>query len=179
MKEFHPSTGYHWKSAPVEGSPTAPITTTPALTATPATTSAGGGFKAESQEFRFAVDRAIKNVEQRAHMQQFMLQSGAQTGPGGSGATSVMDPKLKQEGVHGVANAATPKAGPTKAANKRRKKSEEASAAAASMGINTSVGPGTLGRLPSAGGGSQTPGPTTPGATQTKRRKKTKNADPK
>ncbi|KAF9982975.1 Mediator of RNA polymerase II transcription subunit 6 [Mortierella antarctica] len=178
MKEFHPSTGYHWKSAPVEGSPTAPTTATPALATTPATTSAGSGFKAESQEFRFAVDRAIKNVEQRAHMQQFMLQSGAQSGPSGSGATATMDPKLKQDGAHGAANAATPKAGP-KAASKRRKKSEEASAAAASMGINTSVGPGTLGRLPSAGSGSQTPGPTTPGATPTKRRKKTKNTDQK
>ena len=178
MKEFHPSTGYHWKSAPVEGSPTAPTAAAPALAATPATTSAAGGSKAESQEFRFAVDRAIKNVEQRAHMQQFMLQSGAQTGPGGSGAAAAMDPKLKQDGGHGAANAATPKAAP-KAANKRRKKSEEASAAAASMGINTSVGPGTLGRLPSAGGGAQTPGPTTPGATPTKRRKKTKNTDPK
>ncbi|KAG0318706.1 Mediator of RNA polymerase II transcription subunit 6 [Dissophora globulifera] len=164
MTEFHPSTGYHWKSTITSGSSTALSVMTPATAPTPNATGAATA-PAASQEFRTAVDRAIKNVDQRAHIQQLVLQSGrgaANSGLSGASATTTAavsaaaaaaaaasaasDSKVKQEG--GGANASglnvggsiPSSKGTPKAANKRRKKSEEASAAAASMGINTGAG---------------------------------------
>ncbi|KAF9190945.1 Mediator of RNA polymerase II transcription subunit 6 [Haplosporangium sp. Z 11] len=178
MTEFHPSTGYHWKSA-LEGSLKASGTSAPSVSGLTATASSAGpglsNVKAESQDFRIAVDRAIKNVEQRAHMQQLMLQAGNISGNGASASAAATDSKIKQEGT-GSRSA-------PKSATKRRKKSEEASVAAASMGINTNVGAAggsAQGRPVSAGGANQTSAsPATPTATSTKRRKKTKNTEPK
>ncbi|KAF9410500.1 Mediator of RNA polymerase II transcription subunit 6 [Podila epigama] len=193
MSEFHPSTGYQWKTEEV---PTASGASAPTLsgfsTSNPlgATGSGSGTHKAaESQEFRTAVDRAIRNTEQRLHMQQALLQagtvgamgaSGSGTGTGiGLGGAGGVGSKVKSE--PGTPSSASGSGTPTtksapKAATKRRKKSEEASAAAASMGINTSVSTtgNQQGRPPLTGGPATPATPTT--ATPTKRRKKTKVA---
>ncbi|KAK3806676.1 MAG: MED6 mediator sub complex component-domain-containing protein [Benniella sp.] len=206
MTEFHPSSGYRWKSLTTEDpSSTSSITTSTAATGAGAgATVAGGGGgtsgappsttisatsaadagapkpgAALSQDFMMAVDRAIKNVDQRAQMQQFKLQSGnaaaaaaaangsAALNPGGGGITIAgngLDPKVKQEGVGvGVGSSSSSSAAAAaaarntpKAANKRRKKSEEASVAAANMGVNSTMGINpTQGRSPTtaAGGG--------------------------
>lgn len=146
----------------------------------------------ESKEYQVAVDRAIKNVEQQMHMKQMMLQAGnaAASGgaAGGAGAGTGADAKVKQEGAAGAgvgsagggatANSAAAAKGTPKSTAKRRKKSEEASAAAASMGINTSVAAASQSRGPPSAG--VTPGgPATPTSAPVKRRKKTKNIDPK
>ncbi|KAF9934315.1 Mediator of RNA polymerase II transcription subunit 6 [Linnemannia zychae] len=183
MAEFHPSTGYHWK-APAE----LPSTTTAASSSIPGletiTTPGAAGStpaKAESKEYQMAVDRAIKNVDQQLHMKQLMLQAGNTAAAGGAAGAGA-DAKVKQEnalvtGAGGSGTAAQSKGTP-KGTAKRRKKSEEASAAAASMGINTSVAAASQSRGPPSAG--ITPGgPTTPTSTPIKRRKKTKNLDPK
>lgn len=220
MTEFHPSTGYHWKSAesaPGTSSPTLLPSTSIIDPQNPAAAAGAvkvgtlfttgyffffqeemlctglAGFDAyfscplESQDFRVAVDRAIKNVEQRAHMQQFLLQSGAHGAGAGTGSTGAggTSSTVKQEGGAGATQSPTgtpASRNAPKVATKRRKKSEEASTAAASMGINTSVGSASNaqgGRAGSAGGGNQPTTPATPTSTPTKRRKKTKNTDPK
>ncbi|KAF9093555.1 Mediator of RNA polymerase II transcription subunit 6 [Mortierella sp. AD031] len=189
MTEFHPSTGYHWKSPTETGAAGAAAgALTPNILGLAAPGAAGAApVKAESQDFRVAVDRAIKNVEQRAHMKQLMLQAGNAAAAGGAGGTGAgagtgADAKVKQEAgsiaTAGATGGATPAAkGTPKATTKRRKKSEEASAAAASMGINTSVAASQSRGPPSAG---VTPGgPSTPTSAPAKRRKKTKNVDTK
>ncbi|KAF9089066.1 Mediator of RNA polymerase II transcription subunit 6 [Mortierella sp. GBA35] len=189
MTEFHPSTGYHWKSPTETGAAGAAAgALTPNIPGLAAPGAAGAApVKAESQDFRVAVDRAIKNVEQRAHMKQLMLQAGNAAAAGGAGGTGAgagtgADAKVKQEAgsiaTAGATGGATPAAkGTPKATTKRRKKSEEASAAAASMGINTSVAASQSRGPPSAG---VTPGgPSTPTSAPAKRRKKTKNVDTK
>ncbi|KAG0369182.1 Mediator of RNA polymerase II transcription subunit 6 [Gamsiella multidivaricata] len=185
MTEFHPSTGYHWKSTIVDGPSAIPGASTPSMaTAAAAGASAAKAGTTLSQDFMIAVDRAIKDVDQRAQMQQFMLQSGNAANGGASSSTAIVgaDSKVKQEGETSAAAAAsTASRNAPKAANKRRKKSEEASAAAANMGINTNAGAGgsSQGRPPSAGGANQAAGPATPSAIPAKRRKKTKTIDPK
>ncbi|KAF9361761.1 Mediator of RNA polymerase II transcription subunit 6 [Mortierella sp. NVP85] len=200
MTEFHPSSGYRWKSLTSEDlSSTLSITTSTAAAGAGAgatVTGGGGGTSgappsasisttsaadanapkpgaALSQDFMIAVDRAIKNVDQRVQMQQFKLQSGnaaaaaAANGSAvlnpGSGVAIVgngLDPKVKQEGVGvGVGSSSSAAAAAAarntpKAANKRRKKSEEASLAAGN--INPAVGiNATQGRSPTTavGGG--------------------------
>ncbi|KAG0278134.1 Mediator of RNA polymerase II transcription subunit 6 [Linnemannia exigua] len=194
MTEFHPSTGYHWK-APAETVPAAGAAgagpATPALPGLDAILAPGvigsAPPKAESKEFCAAVDRAFKSVEQQMHIKQLMVQAGNATAAGaagGIGAGAGSDGKIKQEGASGTGaagggatNAGAAKGTP-KSTAKRRKKSEEASAAAASMGINTSVAAASQSRGPPSAG--VTPGgPATPTSAPVKRRKKTKNVDPK
>ncbi|KAG0239624.1 Mediator of RNA polymerase II transcription subunit 6 [Mortierella sp. GBA43] len=218
MTEFHPSTGYHWKSITTEDPSS---TTASASTAAGSSSSSGGGSGAAggagaagtsgssttstlpgsaagaptpgavlSPDFLIAVDRAIKNVDQRAQMQQLKLQSGnAAASSSSAAANGLMSDKVKQEGSSSSAAARNV----PKTANKRKKKSEEASAAAVTMGLNTavgigsgqqvrspSVGPGGIltspGGLP-AMGGVGTPG--TPTGAPPKRRKKTKTLESK
>ncbi|KAG0319190.1 Mediator of RNA polymerase II transcription subunit 6 [Linnemannia gamsii] len=192
MTEFHPSTGYHWKapaettSAAAAGSLTSAIPGLAAITA-PGTAAPA---KAESKEYQVAMDRAIKNVEQQMVIKQQMLQAGnaAAGGAAGAGAGAGGDAKVKQEGTAGTgagaagsgatANTGAASKGTPKSTAKRRKKSEEASAAAASMGINTNVAAASQSRGPPSAG--VTPGgPSTPTSAPVKRRKKTKNVDPK
>ncbi|KAF9200284.1 Mediator of RNA polymerase II transcription subunit 6 [Haplosporangium sp. Z 27] len=173
---FHPSTGYHWKTAQVEGTSTAPGTSTSAITGTQAVSGTNPAV-AVSQDFRVAVDIAIHTVENREKTKQHIAGTSVLNSAGAAPGT---DPKIKQESGPNTptVNASTASRNTPKTANKRRKKSEEASAAAASMGINTNVGAGaTQGRPQSAG--VQSAGPSTPGSTQPKRRKKTKTLDPK
>ncbi|KAF9438764.1 Mediator of RNA polymerase II transcription subunit 6 [Entomortierella beljakovae] len=168
--EFHPSTGYHWKTIQPETTSAAPGASIPSTSVAPAAPGNSTAV-AVSRDFRVAVDLAIRTVENREKTKQ---QISGNAGLNVSGASSSTDPKIKQEGVPANASAAAKNA--PKAQNKRRKKSEEASAAAASMGINTNMGAGTTqGRLPSAG--VQSAGPTTPGSTQPKKRKKTKTME--
>lgn len=191
MTEFHPSSGYRWKSMATDD-PSSTSSITPSSTAgagatastggvpgassssttsaAPGITAAGTGANAAgapkpgaalSQDFMFAVDRAIKTVDQR--QQQFKLQSGNAAASGSTlnpgvaiAGGSGLD-KVKQEGV-GVGSSSSSAAAARnapKAANKRRKKSEEASVAAANMGINPAMGINTTqqGRSPTAGGG--------------------------
>ncbi|KAG0296942.1 Mediator of RNA polymerase II transcription subunit 6 [Linnemannia gamsii] len=193
MTEFHPSTGYHWK-APAEITSAAAGSSTPAIPGLAAITAPGSAApaKAESKEYHVAVDRAIKNVEQQMLIKQQMLQAGnaaaGAAGGSGSGAGVGSDGKVKQEGAAGTsagaagsganANTGTASKGTPKSTAKRRKKSEEASTAAASMGINTSVAAASQSRGPPSAG--VTPGgPATPISAPVKRRKKTKNVDPK
>ncbi|KAF8978379.1 Mediator of RNA polymerase II transcription subunit 6 [Entomortierella lignicola] len=129
------------------------------------------------QRLRVAVDIAIHTVENREKTKQHIAGTSVLNSAGTAPGT---DPKIKQESGPNTptVNASTAPRNTPKTANKRRKKSEEASAAAASMGINTNVGAGaTQGRPQSAG--VQSAGPSTPGSTQPKRRKKTKTLDPK
>ncbi|KAF9551780.1 Mediator of RNA polymerase II transcription subunit 6 [Mortierella hygrophila] len=191
MTDFHPSTGYHWKAPAESTSTTAPGASTPAIPGLAAITAPGAAApaKAESKEFQVAVDRAIKNLEQQMLMKQIMQQAGnaaagGGTGGAGSGAGAGADAKVKQEGAAGAAggggttNSAAASKGTPKSTAKRRKKSEEASAAAASMGINTSVAAASQSRGPPSAG--VTPGgPATPTSAPVRRRKKTKNVDPK
>ncbi|KAF9155206.1 Mediator of RNA polymerase II transcription subunit 6 [Linnemannia schmuckeri] len=195
MTEFHPSTGYHWKAPAEITSATAAGALTPAIPGLAAITAPGAAApaKAESKEYQVAVDRAIKNLEQQMHMKQLMQQAGNTAGgaAGGVGAGIGMgaDAKVKQESAAGTsagaaggggagANATAVSKGTPKSTAKRRKKSEEASAAAASMGINTSVAAASQSRGPPSAG--VTPGgPATPNSAPVKRRKKTKNVDPK
>ncbi|KAI1315943.1 Mediator of RNA polymerase II transcription subunit 6 [Mortierella claussenii] len=209
MTEFHPSTGYHWKSSLPEGA-TATTSSTGADAAaslgssTPAISIAGpagsgtNSVQAVSQEFRVAVEYALNTVELRAQQKLQSSQSGMAGGIGGGrglGNTSLHGigsdaSKIKQEvnsstaaaaaaaaaaGGNAASSSSSAARNAPKTATKRRKKSEEATAAAASMGINTNVAGShhPQGRLPSAGG------PSTPVATPTKRRKKTKTTDPK
>ncbi|KAG9066959.1 Mediator of RNA polymerase II transcription subunit 6 [Linnemannia hyalina] len=188
MTDFHPSTGYHWKAPAESTSTTAPGASTPAIPGLAAITAPGAAApaKAESKEFQVAVDRAIKNLEQQMHMKQIMQQAGnaaaggGAAGGAGAGAGTGADAKVKQEGAAGGAatNSAAASKGTPKSTAKRRKKSEEASAAAASMGINTSVAAASQSRGPPSAG--VTPGgPATPTSAPVRRRKKTKNVDPK
>ncbi|KAF9912706.1 Mediator of RNA polymerase II transcription subunit 6 [Linnemannia zychae] len=195
MTEFHPSTGYHWKAP---GETTAATTAAAAAPSTPAlpglaaiTTAGAAPPKAESKEFWAAVDRAYKSTEQQMQMKQLMAQAGnaaAVGGTAGLGAGTGMgaDAKVKQEGAAGTSaaagnaasNAGAASKGTPKSTAKRRKKSEEATAAAASMGINTNVAAASQSRGPPSAG--VTPGgPATPTSAPVKRRKKTKNIDPK
>ncbi|KAG0381108.1 Mediator of RNA polymerase II transcription subunit 6 [Mortierella sp. AD032] len=195
MTEFHPSTGYHWK-APAETVAAAGAagagSATPALPGLDAIIAPGAigsaPPKAESKEFCAAVDRAFKSVEQQMHIKQLMVQAGNATAAGaaGVGAGAGADAKVKQEGAAGMgaagsgagSNTGAASKGTPKGTAKRRKKSEEASAAAASMGINTSVAAASQSRGPPSAG--VTPGgPSTPTSAPVKRRKKTKNVDPK
>lgn len=147
-------------------------------------------YNTESKEYQVAMDRAIKNVEQQMVIKQQMLQAGnaAAGGAAGAGAGAGGDAKVKQEGTAGTgagaagsgatANTGAASKGTPKSTAKRRKKSEEASAAAASMGINTNVAAASQSRGPPSAG--VTPGgPSTPTSAPVKRRKKTKNVDPK
>ncbi|KAF9582615.1 Mediator of RNA polymerase II transcription subunit 6 [Lunasporangiospora selenospora] len=202
MSEFHPSSGYSWKSVAAPGTTqegsssvggggiggiggvgsSGTGTSTPSLAASSLASRGQTAAKAESQDFRIAVDRAIKNVEQRAHLQQIMQQTGTNTP--GTAATGVkaragsgVDTKVKQEGTSS-APAAASKSTP-KTATKRRKKGDETSVAGSNMGINTSAGAGSgaTGARSASSGGPTTP--STPGATPAKKRKKSKAADAK
>ncbi|KAF9332116.1 Mediator of RNA polymerase II transcription subunit 6 [Podila minutissima] len=176
MTEFHPSTGYHWKTEEV---PIAPGSSTPALLASSSTTSTGA-HKTESVDFRNAVERAIISTDKKLRDQKEQtgnLGAGTMTSATAAGsAAAAAGSKVKTEPGTPVSGSSTPGGkgtATTKTAAKRRKKSEDPSTAAAN--INTSAA--LTGGRP-MGGGPATPA-TPIAATPTKRRKKTKTMDTK
>ncbi|KAG0078557.1 Mediator of RNA polymerase II transcription subunit 6 [Podila epicladia] len=173
MTEFHPSTGYHWKTEEV---PIAPGSSTPALLASNSTTA--GAHKTESVDFRNAVERAIISTdkklrdqkEQTGNLGAGMMTLATAAGSAAAGAGS----KVKTEPGTPGSGSSTPGAKGTaasKTAAKRRKKSEDPSMAAGN--INTSAA--MTGGRPASGGPATPATPTA--ATPTKRRKKAKTAD--
>ncbi|KAG0048323.1 Mediator of RNA polymerase II transcription subunit 6 [Gryganskiella cystojenkinii] len=188
MTEFHPSTGYHWKSA-ADSTSASSSQSLPSTSGPDSNAAGAGAMKIESQDFRMAVDVAIKHVQQRAWDQQQQIQNAA------SNANANSSPSIKQEGgVSGAQGGAgnnsntqsptgTPVTKNTKAASKRRKKTEDTTAGnSTAMGVNTAVAAAPGGRGTSAGGNSNQPTtPATPTGTTApaKRRKKTKTAEPK
>ncbi|KAF9385764.1 Mediator of RNA polymerase II transcription subunit 6 [Podila verticillata] len=177
MTEFHPSTGYHWKTEEVPA--TIPTTTATLGPSTPSvltsgSTTAPGAHKAESVDFRNAVDRAIMSTDKKLRDQK--EQTTGNLGPNtmitNTTTAGSTGSKVKTEPGTPASGSTTPAKGAAtaKAATKRRKKSEDPSTAAAN--INTSMA--TSGRPQ---------GPATPAtptaATPTKRRKKTKTTDVK
>ncbi|KAF9977858.1 Mediator of RNA polymerase II transcription subunit 6 [Actinomortierella ambigua] len=189
LTDFHPSSGYRWKASIDEddalgSSRTGALASSTGTAGTAATNGSASSTTAattsptlqESQEYRIAVDRALKNLDLRAQQaqKQSLMQANnaavaaaaaaaaaANARPGTPGDTT----KIKQESSGAKAAA--------KAASKRRKKSEEASLAAgggpsaisAASSIDLSTQP-TQGRPPGSGAGQ--------GSANTKRRKKTK-----
>ncbi|KAF9298856.1 Mediator of RNA polymerase II transcription subunit 6 [Mortierella antarctica] len=151
MTEFHPSTGYHWKTEEV---PIAP----------------------ESVDFRNAVERAIISTDKKLRDQKEQtgnLGAGTMTS---ATAAPAAGSKVKTEPGTPVSGSSTPGGKGTatsKTAAKRRKKSEDPSTAAANINTSAAV---TGGRP--VGGGPATPATPT-AATPTKRRKKTKTVDTK
>ncbi|KAG0233989.1 Mediator of RNA polymerase II transcription subunit 6 [Actinomortierella wolfii] len=185
LTDFHPSAGYRWKASMDEddSSRTTSLASSAAQASIAGAGAANGSTSTsvvaptlqESQEYRIAVDRALKNLDLRAQQaqKQSLMQANNAAAAAAAAAAAGHRPgtagaggdKIKQEpGASSSTKAAA------KAASKRRKKSEEASLAAGgpSMGaggVDLSTQP-TQGRLPGSGAAQSSANP--------KRRKKTK-----